>query len=214
VTAQIDRDDAPLAREVLRERSHRAAIAAPSVNENRGRLAEPPAAIQQHAPIFTPVARRRIVAPREVTSIAGRGSKPLPHKRFAVSTQSGNVGSRTKWRCRLRRATRLGRRTLASWRARTASANEGLVVVRLEAFVHDDRESESCAGSRQRVAIGFYEATSERRGSGEPFVLDGSLRVNEDKTDNMLPVPLHRTGTVVAHGSYRQSQAANPDSRG
>jgi hypothetical protein len=74
----------------------------------------------------------------------------------------------------------------------------GLVVVCLQAFVHDDLKSESLAGCWQRIDLGFYEATNDRRGSGEPWVLDGSVRVDEELFDNMLPLPLHRAGTVMA----------------
>jgi hypothetical protein len=73
----------------------------------------------------------------------------------------------------------------------------GVVVVQTKAFVHDDWESESCAGCWQRIDLGFYEATFDRHGSGA-LILDGSLRVNDRVRDNMLPIPFHEDGAVIA----------------
>jgi hypothetical protein len=74
----------------------------------------------------------------------------------------------------------------------------GVVVVRLEAFVHDDRESESCAGHWQRIDVRFYDATFERRGSGDQWILDGSLRVGEHTIESTLPIPFHEEGVILA----------------
>jgi hypothetical protein len=73
-----------------------------------------------------------------------------------------------------------------------------LVVVRLQAFVHDDWTSRSCKGCWQRIDIAFYEAAVERHGSGEPWVLDGSVQVNDRISSNMLPIPFHETGAIIA----------------
>ncbi|MCL2447331.1 MAG: hypothetical protein FWD17_00135 [Polyangiaceae bacterium] len=72
------------------------------------------------------------------------------------------------------------------------------VVVRLEAFVHDDSASASGTGCWQRIDLAFYGAAIERRGSGEAGILDGSLQVDDRVFENMLPIPLHETGAVVA----------------
>jgi hypothetical protein len=74
----------------------------------------------------------------------------------------------------------------------------GVVVVALNAFVHDDRESASCGGCWQRIDLAFHEAQLERSGSGAARILDGSVRVDNHVTDNMLPIPFHETGFIVA----------------
>ena len=74
----------------------------------------------------------------------------------------------------------------------------GVVVVRVEAFVHDDWESKSCAGCWQRIDLSFYEATFDRHGSGDAVILDGSLRVDDRVRDNMLPIPFHEEGAAIA----------------
>jgi hypothetical protein len=78
------------------------------------------------------------------------------------------------------------------------TARSGVVVVRLEAFVHDDWASTSCKGCWQRIDLGFNEATCERRGLGEARILDGSLQVNDRVRDNILAIPFHETGAVSA----------------
>lgn len=78
------------------------------------------------------------------------------------------------------------------------TGHDGLVVVELRAFVHDDAKGASCAGCWQRIDLEFTEATSRRTGSVGNWVLDGSIRVDEVVIDNMLPIPLVRTGAVVA----------------
>jgi hypothetical protein len=70
--------------------------------------------------------------------------------------------------------------------------------IRLEAFVHDDAASASGAGCWQRIDLLFGEATFEQKGSGEPRVLDGSVKVGDRVHENVLPIPFNEAGEVVA----------------
>jgi hypothetical protein len=74
----------------------------------------------------------------------------------------------------------------------------GVVSVRLEAFVHDDRKGKPSAGCWQRIDLDVHDATFERHGPGDMEILDGSLRIDDRVTDNMLPIPFQEKGAVVA----------------
>lgn len=74
----------------------------------------------------------------------------------------------------------------------------GVVTLELDAFVHEDRGSDSGDGCWQRVGLDFHEAASDLRGSAGVVLSDGSVGVNERAYENVLPVPFHEHGTIVA----------------
>jgi hypothetical protein len=74
----------------------------------------------------------------------------------------------------------------------------GVLTVDLDAFVHDDRDSDSCDGRWQRVALDFHDASPDIHGSTDVDLSDGSVQVNERAYKNMLPIPFHESGAVSA----------------
>ena len=71
------------------------------------------------------------------------------------------------------------------------------VLLRLRAFVHDDRSSDSFAGQWHPVELRLRNATVERSETGEGIVLDGDLEIGGKRTENLLPLPFEPTGAVV-----------------
>lgn len=73
----------------------------------------------------------------------------------------------------------------------------GQIVLKLHAFVLDDFEDGNCSGAWQRIDLRFENGSFDRSGAGEQRALDGFLRVDERKYEDVFPIPLDEQGTVV-----------------
>jgi hypothetical protein len=71
------------------------------------------------------------------------------------------------------------------------------IVVRLRAFVHDDWSSDALAGQWHPVELRLRNATIVRSDTGDGIVLHGDLEIDGKRIENVLPLPIQRSGALV-----------------